>query len=400
MIPRHRPPFGVGELFAALTTHRQEISVEGLEAAYGAAFGLSHAILLPSARAGICWALRAAVDSHSEIAGPAYTCEAVHEAMARSGGRLRLMDTAVDSFLIDPASVTALHSENYALVLSEVYGHPYDSKFLSNTDRTPPRIKILDSAMTVPDSSIFQRLQNNDFGVVSFGLGKCMYSGWGAMGATKDYGLATEIRAQRESFLEKSTLLLLFKRAAQIFARTAAHSRLLYGACRIFRGSPQVHPEFPSSWCRDTSISAEWFLPSTAIDRRLNSRNLERRAWLSERRRLLAQRYQHNLAGVTAVIIPPSSSNAMSHYSIRVSAAHREAIRTALRKLGINTGTIFRIADYISASEFPNSTRISQEIINLPLDTDLTESEVDYVSNAVIQSVSQRDDATYCHLLP
>lgn len=363
-------------------------SVEMVEDAYAEAFDL-HAVFLPSARAGICWALRAVVDSETSVIGPAYTCRVVHEAMARSGGRLCLVDTEADTFLMDQASLASKTCDNCAVVLSEIYGYSYEPYSLDRDISVAPRLRIIDAAMTIPTPQVFKRLQGHDCVIFSFGIGKCLYAGFGGIVLTKDSALVGEIRKQRDARLRRETLMLMIMREAKIFCRTLAHARWLYGFLHKFRRPPSDLETFPSAWFGGEGASEEWYLPSTHLDRKLVVHNLERRTELYERRVALARRYHENLAGVAGIILPGLSPYAMSHYTIRVPSQFRDGVQAALWRLGIDTGTLFMCPSYLSPERYPNTSRISRQVLNLPLDASLTNDDVDYICGCIIHCASQ-----------
>jgi dTDP-4-amino-4,6-dideoxygalactose transaminase len=384
MIPRHRPPFSVATALATVLSALQTSSVEAVEEAYAEALNL-HAVLLPSARAGICWALRTAVSSNTSIIGPAYTCQVVHEAMARSAGRLEFVDTEVNSFLMQPSSLTTQSGENCAVVLCEIYGCSYEAYDISEL----PRIRIIDAAMTVPIPQLFKRAKDRDCVILSFGIGKCMYAGYGGIAVSKNRSLIDEIRTLRSAYLSQETLLLSIRRRIEITLRTLAHTRLLYGLLYKCRRPPSDLTTFPSAWAEDRSLSGEWYLPSTSFDRRLALYNLENSTKFVERRKQLACRYHQNLEGVVGVNLPRPAHYAMSHYTIRVSAKARDVIQKGLWSLGIDAGTLFRFPSYLVGDRYPNARRIGSEVLNLPLDASLTDGDVDYISECVIHCVEK-----------
>lgn len=384
MIPRHRPPFGIPTVLRAVLTNFRTISVEVIENAYAEAFGL-YAVLLPSARAGISWALKSAAEPETSVIGPAYTCQVVHEAMARSGCRFRLIDTESSSFLMDPQSLSDETFENCAIVLCEMYGYSYESYSLPVT----PRMRIIDAAMTVPTPQVFERARANDCVMLSFGIGKCLYSGFGGIGLSKNKDLTDEIRSRRDANLSKAGLLLSIMRGAEIVFRTLAHASLIYRFSSKLRRPPADLETFPSDWSSDKNSSKEWQLPSTNLDLRLAIYNLEHCDEFYQRRIYLAHRYQRNLVGVTGVLLPRSSLYAMSHYTIRVPEQSRQGIQTALRRLGVDTGTLYKFPSYLSRYTYPNAGRLGSEVLNLPLDARLTDEDVDYVCDCVIRCVSE-----------
>src|SRR5437588_7753981 len=190
MIPLHRPPFGLGTAMVSSLTNGKSKSIEALEQAYAQVAGCPYAVWLPSARAGICWALRVSIGERTKIVGPAFTCSVVHEAMARSGGAMELIDAAAEGFLMQPEALADSRSGTHALVFCETYGHCYERTQLEGEGSAAATVRIIDMAMSVPQRMLFERFRGNDFAVISFGAAKSMYAGWGAMGFTRDEGLA------------------------------------------------------------------------------------------------------------------------------------------------------------------------------------------------------------------
>ncbi len=82
MIPMHRPAFGIATVLASSLADRKNSSLNLLEEVYAEVSGCAEAVWLPLARAGICWALRAAIGEQTKVVAPAFTCESVHEAIA------------------------------------------------------------------------------------------------------------------------------------------------------------------------------------------------------------------------------------------------------------------------------------------------------------------------------
>src|SRR5262249_48428391 len=350
--------------------------------------GVPHAVLLPSARAGICWALRTVTnDCETLVVGPAYTCQVVHESMSRSAQRLRFVDTDLAGFLMDRDALIEQRGK-YAVVQCEIYGYSYSANSKVLSGRAAPLLRIIDAAMTVPGPRLFESMSGSDFGVISFGLGKCLYAGWGGMGFTKSDAVAQEIRSRRDAALHAQNLVLSLRRIAVIALRLLAHTAAVYKVSKRFRRPPRVFPTVPSHWTQDRSLSKEWYLSSTQIDRRLAYFNRKRSLEYHQQRLSLAARYHRDLNGMTGVILPPASSNALSHYTVRVPTAWRDPVRTSLESLGVDTGVLFRFPGYLANEQFPNANRLSLEVINLPLDPCLSEKDIDYISDCLVRSLS------------
>ena len=380
MIPLHRPAFGLGTVIASAVTNNPNRSVQALEEAYAAATGCSCAIWLPSARTGICWALRASTVSGTRVLTSAFTCTAVHEAVVRSGGSVHLADPAPDDFLLDPQAIVAAQAEHEAVVLCEPYGHAYDL-----TKRVPdvplaPALRIVDMAMSLPHPALFQRLQPTDFAVISFGTGKSMYAGWGAVGFTGDCRLAKEVRKIRDTALARGGLGLAGRRITMISLRTAAHYPWVYSltrklwyqgrsmlscARRARWGEPMpartaaAATALPSGWSAASTAGPEWSLPSTYLDRRLALWNLEQTAAAYPSRLALARRYHENLEGARGLVRPKPSPYALSHYTVRLDASMRDMVRERLCQAGVYTVSLWTFPVVLDRHEFPNAFRLS-----------------------------------------
>jgi len=402
MIPRHRPPFDFFQLVSATTRAFSELSVEQVEACFAESLGMS-CVWLPSAREGVTLALRAVRTDDMTVVGPSYTCQVVHEAMVRSGAPVRLIDTDNEGFLMSQNALQSMQLADYALILCELFGHAYDLTSLRSNLLSDPRLRIVDAAMTVPVREVFDRLEKNDFAVVSFGIGKCMYAGWGGMGITRDSGLADKVRAQRDALLYTSPRWLALKRGLEIWLRMLAHNGRVYGIMRRIKdnleqsrpcsASDQRSLGFPLSWNHDHTMTCEWHHPSTSIDRHLIMEILGRIHQMQEGRLANARRYQDGLSAVRGLKLPSLSPFAMSHYTVRVPGELRDAVRGALWRSGIDTGTMFNLPQYLSPDNFPNAYRLSLEVINLPLDASLRAADIDricYLLGKAVESAWKR----------
>jgi dTDP-4-amino-4,6-dideoxygalactose transaminase len=394
MIPAHLPPFGLGRALLALLDRRRPVRVEDVEAACAEAYDIPQAVLLPSARAGICWSLQATVSRDDLLLCPAYTCFVVHEAAFRSPAWPQMLDIAPGGFLMDPAVIRGAARAPYSLILCETYGHAYDLAALETDMPVPPTIRVVDMAMTLPTPSLLARLRGNDFAVTSLGAGKCLYAGWGGLGLTRDRALAGEVRKLRDVALAPGSPVLAARRAATL-ARAGACRYMPAGLMRkvLKIEPPKPLPDAPErhgpfrEWCQTATLSAEWRLPSSRPDRYLAMYNVGRTEASASCRLELAARYHRNFEGATGIARPPASPYPLSFYTIRVRAEARLGVWQRLWKAGIAATALFEFLTYLDPREFPQTWRTAAEVINLPLFEGLSAAQADRISEQVIRCV-------------
>ena len=389
MIPIHPPPFGLAVLLRA--AFGRQPALREVEEACAAGCGIAHAVWLPSARAGIAWSLQAAAEPGIAVACPAYTCKVVHEAVIRSGLPMRLVDVGTEGFLTDGA---ALVGEGGApVILCELFGHTYDLAHLATLAPSPPRLRVVDMATMVPLPEVVGRLSGNDFAVISFGIGKIMYAGWGGMGLTRDGVLAAEVRARRDKAVQPGGAALALRRGLGMALRTAVHHRALYRAAKdtalasswLRRRIHAVEPpaRLPDRRAEGCGLDAEWFAPATGLDLALIVRDLARASEFSRRRLALAERYRAALDGARGVVLPPASPYALSHFTVRVPPDARPVLVRALWRAGVDVGILYEFPDYLARETFPNAARIASEVVNLPLSVNLSDADVGRIADVV-----------------
>lgn len=396
MISPVRPPFGVGRVAGSILSALKRPAVEQIEDAYAQVCGMPHVVLLPSCRAGMNWLLRSCVKNDVPVICPAFTCMVVWESVVRAGLKLKIIDTAENGFLMDETALIAAQETEHAIILCEIYGYTYDLSKITHHSTTRPAVRIVDMAMTVPTWKLFERLDDDDFAFISFGSGKTIYAGWGGMGFTRNESLAERVRKTRDTSLARSDFLLAAKRGIKMVALNLLHEPFAYGLLKKVKETKSSVPQRSSASrpprrtiysLAEQPPSREWFVPTTYIDRHLMLYNLQRFEQYREKRIKLAQRYHHNFEGIAGIIRPETSSEALSHYTIRVNSGTREPLRQRLWSEGVDAGTQFFFPLSFSKTEYPNASRTASEVLNLPMDFRLNTNDVDRISDCVARAV-------------
>lgn len=113
------------------------------------------------------------------------------------------------------------------------------------------------------------------------------------------------------------------------------------------------------------------------------------------KRRAIAKKYSDLLRDLDEVTLPyerPDTKHVYHIYPIRVDAGKRDALVAFLIENGIEAGVHYPIAlpnlqayRYLNQkpSDFPNATLFSQQLVSLPIFAELTDDEVEYISNQI-----------------
>ncbi|MFO0429224.1 MAG: DegT/DnrJ/EryC1/StrS family aminotransferase [Planctomyces sp.] len=402
MIPRHRPPFGIAGLTRAMLPGSGGCHVTQLEQDYAAALGVPHAVWLPSARYGICHSLTIGLAPQEKVYCPAFTCGVVHEAVRRSSRSMSLVDTDEDDLLMDRrflnlsetpsrrSDQVSMHDScanvpGYGVVLSEVFGYRYrlpeEYPFLRNAG-----LRIFDMAMCIPTPEDMQRLVKSDVALISFGLGKSLYAGWGGMAFTRNREMAEALRERRDQDASANPGSAQTRRIAAIWLRTIAHSPWLYQLCRKAADSRSMAADRSESRPNDLELqSAEWCSRPAPFHLKLVGENLRRSAVYRRKRIDLAGVYRTELSQITGedsesnqpwLTLLPDDHEALSHFCVCVPPSLRSPLRDYLWSRGFDTAALFPFPEIADATDLPRTRMLTQQIIGLPLSGDLSGQHV------------------------
>ena len=133
----------------------------------------------------------------------------------------------------------------------------------------------------------------------------------------------------------------------------------------------------------------------------------------NQQRSAVASRYQQLLANIPGIITPqvtPGGESAWNQYTIRVvaptgtdAAAHRDRVRASLQEAGVISMIYYPLPLHLQAvyqdlaypvGSFPNTERVSHEVLSLPMFPELTFEEQQRVVYALKDAI-----ATYSSIL-
>lgn len=385
-IARHRPPQRLRSLLAACATGKfMRPSMERIEARYTQLWNVDHVVWIPSARFGITHAIRQHTPELKTVYSSAFNCGAVFHAVRETGCQVRYVDTLPDSFLMNTAPSPGAGA---AVILSEMFGQSFSAAQRSKPLARDAALRIFDMAMSLPESGDFAPLRDQDVAVISFGLGKSLYAGWGGLAVTPSAIMADRLRTARDDSLSSVGWLASLKYDVKVLARIAAHTPVLYGPLRSRKasqtGPPATFTDQPFSL-----QTHEWHRGVSALHALLALDNADQASGWSQQRRRLATRYRTVLTDVlTAENLPAETEAALSHFCLRVPAGLRTGIREQLWNQGIDAAMLFPTpTDLCSPGDFPHATTASAQVLNLPLSCQLTDSHIDRVAHAAAAAV-------------
>lgn len=389
MIPRHRPPFGTwNAVLSGLRSLLLRQSVSDLEAQACRLLSVQHAVWLPSARYGITRAIQCLTAPDAEVFCPVFNCGAVHHAVAETDRKITFVDARPGSFLM---SCEGSSPDGHAVVLSEMFGHRFADAALQQPRVDKAALRVFDLAMGIPESADMGRMQDTDVTVISFGLGKSLYAGWGGMALTNSDKAAAALRSALLKDLLRGSWPTRQKWNANLLLRTLAHEQGLY---RLVRSRQNRRAEMlPGTSAAFSGDSHEWRRPVSAFHLQRVAENLRLAEKWAAVRREQAREYHQRLAGVHPHLCPPDDSDsdaAVSHFSVRVPAGIRSSIQARLWNANIDVGTLFPFpGELCDPTEFPNAADAAAEVLNLPVSNLLTTATIAKICAVLTAAVSE-----------
>ena len=123
--------------------------------------------------------------------------------------------------------------------------------------------------------------------------------------------------------------------------------------------------------------------------------------YYNECRKAAAIKYTQRLANNSKIITPITSGECDSHvfhqYTLRIINADRDALVQYLNKKGIPCGVYYPIplhlqkaymSDRYKETDFVVTNQVVNEVISLPMHTELTDDQIDFISNEILTFLS------------
>ncbi len=330
-------------------------AVEEFERDWARYCGVRHAVGVGNGTDALVLALRAmGLEPGDEVIVPANTFVATAEAVVLAGGTPRFADVCADTLLITPETVrAALTPRSRVLVVVQLYGQVADMDALASLAQEAGLVIVEDAAQA-------HGARWRDGIAGSFGLAGCFsfYPGKN-LGAAGDAGAVVtddDVLAERLRILRD-------------------HGR---------SGSHHAHVEVGTN----SRLDAIQAVVLSAKLRRLDD-------WNAARRHLMA-RYRQNLDGSAARLLTVAPEVTAAHHLAIVRVPHRTEVRAALAEHGVATGIHYPTPCHVSPAysayfdgPLPVAEAAADQLLSLPLAPHLSLAEVDRVSKALLDVLSQ-----------
>lgn len=296
------------------------------------------------------------VGSDDEVIVPTLTYVATANAVTYCGARPVFIDSEPETWNLDPTLLERLITpRTKGVIVVHLYGHPVDMDPVLAVARKHGLFVIEDAAEAHGAEYKGRRVGSlGDIATFSFYGNKILTTGEGGMVVTNDDRLAERVRRLKGQGMD-----------------------------------PQRRYWFPMVGYnyRMTNIAAA-----------IGLAQLEKADWHIARRREIAAHYAHRLRGVPGIELQPEKSWARNVYWMtsivlnEKAPISRDDLMARLAEAGIETRPLFypihilpMYRSLVEGQQFPVAERLAASGLNLPSSATLSEEDVDYVCDQVLQ---------------
>ena len=388
MIPRLKPYLGKEELLAAL--RHQEGAVTDFEEAFARTFEAKYAIAFPYGRSGLWAFFKALGIEGAEVIMPAYTCVVVAHAIVLSGNLPRFVDITLYDYNMNLDQVeAAINERTRAIIATHLFGYPLNVDRLGEIVRAAEvrwghKIWVIEDCAHAFGARWEGKLVCNEGDAALFGLNisKTITSVFGGMITTNDAELYKKLRTFRDKHFVQPGLLKHIRRFLYLLAVYPAFNERIYGLVNWLQEETPLLDRLTKAYHLDDRIH----FPPDYLDRMIELEakvgiiQLYKYPEIVRRWQENARYYDQHLQGMPGLELPPLVEGATySHYVVRV--PDRRGMLSAFRRQGVQLGELIQYSvphmpayqHYAREQPFPNSYLCSQQTVNLPVHTGLSD---------------------------
>ncbi len=378
IIPRHRIEIRFSSILFALLFSRAKKIIQfkvELERYF------NHQVMfLQSARAALYYLLRAM--PQETIIVPAYTCKVVPEAALLAGKKIIYVDIDIHTFNMDVNDLKVKMKPGSIIIATHQYGIPCEIDKIAELAKENHCILIEDCAAAF-GSKIGGGLVGT-FGsasIFSFEFTKVLSAGRGGFILFNDEDLFEKVRLLTQKELHKPSSLFMGKIMSILFLHKVLTLPLVYGFfIRVFyekygfstdRGEIRPH------------MDALYRYALSSVEATIGLSNLKRVERIIRRRWEVADQYLNGLADVRGFglpVFPPHSFCSWMRFPVRIIHQKRKEFYLKCLRKGLDLGFTYT---YSCSDTCKHSTLAAQQVVNLPINSHLTDGEVNKIINIV-----------------
>jgi len=328
-----------------------------------------HAVAVNSATAGLHLALEAyGIGAGNEVITTTHTFTATADVIRYAGATPVLVDIDLDSYCISPSAIAKrISPRTKAIIPVHFGGHPCDMDSVCACARNAGIAVVEDAAHALPTRHRGRLIGTLESAatVFSFYATKAITTGEGGMLVTGDAELA---------------------RRARIMS--------LHG---IDRGTYLRHRSDHPSWYYEI-VTAGYKYNMTDISAAIGIQQIRKVQRFHARRCAIAEQYDRDLANLP-LVLPPRPANAADHawhlYVVRlrddlrvnrdevISKLHEKGIGCSVHYVPLHQQPFWRDRYGLDPTEYPNSQKLYERGISLPIYTRMTDADQERVISAL-----------------
>jgi len=341
-------------------------------------------ILFQSGRGALYYLLKTV--PQTTVIVPAYTCKVVPEAVLLAGKEVLYADIDLNTFNMDLHDLKRKIRPGSIVLATHQFGIPCDILPILHLAEDHRCVVIEDAAGAFGSRVHDQRV--GTFGVASifsFEFTKVLSSGRGGFILFNEEDLHGKVKSLIEEelqppdalFLAKIFLILLFHKIVSrpfFYSLFIDYFRKKYGFS-MDRGEILPHKN---------ELYQYSFSPFEAL---IGLSNLKRVETITLRRWNIAKQYMKELSGLQGIglpVFPQKTFSSLMRFPVRILHQIREAFYSKCLEQGLDMGFSFT---YSCSEECPNAILAAQQVVNLPLNSHLTDREVCRIIDIVRKSL-------------
>jgi dTDP-4-amino-4,6-dideoxygalactose transaminase len=341
-------------------------------------------ILFQSGRGALYYLLRTM--PQTTVIVPGYTCKVVPEAILLAGKEVLYVDIDLNTYNMDMCDLRRKMRPESVVLATHQFGIPCDILPILHLAEEHQCVVIEDAAGAF-GSRVHDQMVGT-FGaasIFSFEFTKVLSSGRGGLILFNEEDLHGRVKSLIEEelqppdtiFLAKIFLTLLFHKIVSrpfFYSLFIAYFRKKYGFS-LDRGEILPHKNELYQY----SLS-----PFEAL---IGLSNLKKVETISQKRWNIAKEYMKGLSdlqGIGLPAFPPETFSSLMRFPVRVLHQSREAFYSKCLEQGLDLGFSFT---YSCCEECPNALLAAQQMVNLPLNSHLTDREVSRIIDIVRKSL-------------